>query len=459
MTAPQPPVRGRLAARDARTGLGLDDGSPFHAVLLARLGEGAKPGEEVDEQGWPAVRARVEAALQAVGEGRVVVVADDTDREDEGDLIVAAEHTTAETVSFLLRHTSGLLCVALAGERCDALELPLMVPLGAQAPGDAMGTAFTISVDVLDGTTTGISAGDRAATVRALVDPATRPRDLRRPGHVFPLRAREGGVLRRPGHTEAAVDLARLAGCAPGGLICEVVDPDRSGMARRPQLQRLASRYDLPYLTVADLVLYRRRTERVLQRVADARLPTAYGDFRCLGYRSALDGEEHVALVRGDVSGGGEPVLVRLHSECLTGDAFGSLRCDCGEQLDASLRRVAEAERGVVVYLRGHEGRGIGLTQKLLAYALQDAGRDTVDANLDLGHPADARDYLAGVDVLTDLGVHDVRLLTNNPEKERALRAAGLQVECEPLPTTPTPDNASYLETKRTRMGHRLAPV
>lgn len=444
--------------------MSIDAGSPFHGVLLARLP--SRQDEQVEEaEDWEALRARVEAAVAAFSLGEVVVVADDTDREDEGDLIVAAERTTAETVSFLLQHTSGLLCVALAPERCDALRLPLMVT-GDRADGsvdDAMGTAFTVSVDALATTTTGISAADRAATVRALVDPATAPRDLRRPGHVFPLRARAGGVLERPGHTETAVDLARLAGMAPGGMICEVVDPARSGMARRPQLQRLAARYDLCYLTVADLVTYRRRTESHVLRVAEAQLPTAYGDFRCIGYRSLLDGQEHVALVRGDVTtaqpGAGLPALVRVHSECLTGDAFGSLRCDCGEQLDSSLRRVAAEERGVVLYLRGQEGRGIGIAEKLRAYALQDTGLDTVDANLELGHPVDARDYHVAGQVLADLDVHDVRLLTNNPAKERALRLAGLAVVPEPLPTTPTAHNAAYLETKRTRMGHRAATL
>jgi len=434
---------------------GLADASPFHGVLLARLPGGPGTPEPATED-WPAVRTRVDAALAAFAQGTVLIVADDTDREDEGDLIVAAEHATPESVSFLLQHTSGLLCVALAPERCDELRLPLMVAGGA-GPDDAMGTAFTVSVDALVGTTTGISAADRALTVRALVDEQTRPKDLRRPGHVFPLRARPGGVLERPGHTEAAVDLARLAGLRPGGLICEVVDPARREMARRPQLRRLAARYELPYLTVADLVAYRRGTERIVQRIAEARLPTPYGELTCLGYRSTLDGEEHVALVCGDLAGD-EPVLVRVHSECLTGDAFSSLRCDCGEQLDAALTRVASEGRGAVLYLRGHEGRGIGIAQKLAAYALQDAGRDTVDANLELGHPVDGRDYLVAGQILDDLGVTDVQLLTNNPDKEQALRAAGLTVTAEPLPTTPTAHNAGYLETKRTRMGHRLPP-
>jgi 3,4-dihydroxy 2-butanone 4-phosphate synthase/GTP cyclohydrolase II len=391
----------------------------------------------------------VERAIADIAAGRAVVVVDDEDRENEGDLVVAATKVTPALMAFLVRHTSGVVCVPMEGAELDRLRLPPMTVVNE----DRKRTAYSVSVDARDGISTGISAADRARTVRVLVDSATEPFELTRPGHVFPLRAVEGGVLRRAGHTEAAVDLARLAGLTPAGVIAEVVDEDGS-MARLPRLREFADEHGLALVSIADLVAHRKRTEALVERVAEAKLPTRYGDFRVLGYRSAVDGAEHVALVRGEI-GTGTEVLVRLHSECLTGDVFGSLRCDCGPQLDAALRTVADAGRGVVVYLRGHEGRGIGLLHKLAAYGLQDGGRDTVDANLDLGLPADARDFSVGAQVLGDLGVSSVRLLTNNPAKVAGVEEQGLTVlEQVPLAVHPTPENIGYLRTKRDRMGH-----
>ena len=393
----------------------------------------------------------VEQALQELADGGMVVVVDDEDREDEGDLIMAAEHVTEEDVAFLVRHTSGVLCVALSGERCDELDLPLMVADNTEQQR----TAFTVTVDLAAGTTTGISAADRAATIAALADPAQPAAAFNRPGHVFPLRAREGGVLKRAGHTEAAVDLARLAGLVPAGVLCEIVNDDGT-MARRPQLLRFAAVHGLPIITIADLIRYRRRVDVLVERTGDARVPTPWGEFRCVSYRSELDGTEHVAFVHGDVSAPGE-VLVRVHSECLTGDIFRSLRCDCGPQLEAAMLRVAAAGRGVVVYLRGHEGRGIGLGHKLRAYDLQDAGRDTVDANLDLGVPVDSREYGIGAQILVDLGVRRLVLLTNNPAKYGGLAGYGLEITGrEPLQTVPNPENLVYLRTKKRRLGHLL---
>jgi 3,4-dihydroxy 2-butanone 4-phosphate synthase / GTP cyclohydrolase II len=396
-------------------------------------------------------RARVEEAVAAIARGELVIVQDDTERENEGDLIMAAEKATPAAIAFMIRHTSGLICAPMSGERLDNLALPLMVPTNTEAHR----TAFTVSVDSVRGTSTGISAADRATTIRALVDPETQPGDLARPGHVFPLRAREGGVLARPGHTEAAVDLARLAGLMPAGALAEVMNDDGS-MARRCDLERFAHDHRLTLISVADLIAYRQARETVVRRVAEARLPTPLGAFTAHVFAAEPDGTQHLALVHGD-PGASEAALVRVHSECLTGDVFGSCRCDCGAQLRASLEAVARAGDGVVLYLRGHEGRGIGLGPKLRAYALQDQGRDTVDANLELGFPADRRDYRVAAAILGQLGVQRLRLLTNNPAKCLALAAAGLQVVSRvPLLTPPTPDNVSYLRTKQDRLGHLL---
>ncbi len=394
----------------------------------------------------------IEDALADIAAGRPVVVVDDEDRENEGDLVMAAEHVTPADVAFIVRHTSGVLCVALTGERCDALDLPLMV---GDHNTEQQRTAFTHTVDLAAGTTTGISAADRSATIRGLADTGLDGAAFNRPGHVFPLRAREGGVLKRAGHTEAAVDLARLAGLTPAGAICEVVNDDGT-MARRPDLFRFAREHGLPVITIADLIRYRRRVDVLVERTGDARVPTPWGEFRCISYRSLLDGTEHVAFTRGDVASG-EELLVRVHSECLTGDIFRSLRCDCGPQLESAMARVAAVGRGAVVYLRGHEGRGIGLGHKLRAYDLQDAGRDTVDANLDLGHPVDSREYGVGAQILVDLGAQRLRLLTNNPAKYGGLEGYGLEIVArEPLQTVPNPENLVYLRTKQRRMGHLL---
>jgi 3,4-dihydroxy 2-butanone 4-phosphate synthase/GTP cyclohydrolase II len=393
----------------------------------------------------------IERAVADIRAGRPVVVVDDEDRENEGDLVVAASKVTPELLAFMIRHTSGVVCVPMEGRELDRLKLPPMTYVNE----DRKHTAYAVSVDARDGITTGISAADRARTIRVLVDSATEPYELTRPGHVFPLRAVEGGVLRRTGHTEAAVDLARLAGLNPAGVIAEIVNDDGT-MARLPELRRFADEHGLALVSIADLVAYRRRTETLVERVAEARLPTRHGDFHAVGFRSTVDSAEHLALVRGDL-GDGEAVLVRVHSECLTGDVLGSLRCDCGPQLDAALQTVAEEGRGVVVYLRGHEGRGIGLLHKLAAYGLQDGGRDTVDANLDLGLPADARDFGIGAQILAELGVRSVRLLTNNPAKLVGMAGFGFEVvERVPLPVHLTPENAAYLVTKRDRMGHDL---
>jgi 3,4-dihydroxy 2-butanone 4-phosphate synthase/GTP cyclohydrolase II len=399
----------------------------------------------------------VDAALAELRRGRMVLVVDDEDRENEGDLIMAAELATPESIGFMIRHTSGLLCVGIEERRADQLGLPLMVTEG----DDPRGTAFTVSVDLKHATTTGVSGADRAATIRALVDPATRPGDLSRPGHVFPLRAREGGVLRRAGHTESAVDLCRLAGLRAAGVLAEVTNDDGT-MARRPQLAAFAAEHGLVSITVADLVRHRRRTESLVRREAAGRVPGRHGEFTAVAYRCLIDGGEHVALVLGEVSQPADPqdddpVLVRVHSECLTGDAFGSRRCDCGEQLDAALHKISLAGRGVVVYLRGHEGRGIGLSHKLRAYTLQDSGLDTVDANLALGLPVDSREYGIGAQILRDLGVRRIRLMTNNPAKYRGLAGHGVRiVGREPLIVPPNPDNISYLTAKRSRLDHAL---
>lgn len=392
----------------------------------------------------------IESAIEAIADGRPVLVVDDADRENEGDIIFAADAATDELMGLTVRLGSGVICVAMTGGDLDRLALPPMTAINE----DAKGTAYSVSVDAREGVTTGISAADRALTARLLADPATGREDLARPGHVFPLRARDGGVLVRRGHTEAAVDLCRLAGRTPAGVICEVVEEDGS-MSRLPQLRRLADERGWPLVSIADLVDLRRRSEALVDRVVSTRLPTAAGEFTAHGYRSQVDGSEHVALVHGDVSA--DVPLVRVHSECLTGDVFGSLRCDCGPQLEAAQAAVVEAGAGVVVYVRGHEGRGIGLVDKLRAYAAQDEGADTVDANADLGLPVDARDYTHAAQVLRDLGITRARLLSNNPAKVAALTALGVEVvERVPLPPSVTSDNLHYLRTKRDRMGHDL---
>ncbi len=394
----------------------------------------------------------IEEAVAAVAAGRMVVVVDDEDRENEGDLIIAAEHATPEAMGFFVRHTSGLICAAVTNARADELDLPLMVERNTEAQR----TAFTVTIDYREGTTTGISARDRSLTARSLARPATRPDDLARPGHLHVLRARDGGVLKRAGHTEAAVDLARMAGLAPAGVLCEIVTDDGMGMARRDELEAFAATHDLPLITIADLIRHRRRTEQLVQRTAEARLPTEFGDFRCVAYQSVLDGESHLAFVMGDPAGQ-ENVLVRVHSECLTGDVFGSRRCDCGAQLHGSMRRIADEGLGVVVYLRGHEGRGIGIAHKLQAYELQDSGFDTVDANVELGLPVDSREYGIGAQILVDLGVTTMQLMTNNPAKRGGLEGYGLQiVERVPIHTEPNEENIRYLRTKRDRLGHLM---
>ncbi len=395
----------------------------------------------------------IESAIAEIAAGRAVVVVDDEDRENEGDLIFAAEKATPELVAFMVRYTSGYICVPLPAADADRLDLPPMFRVNQ----DRRGTAYTVTVDAREGVSTGISATDRARTIRLLADPATQEADLSRPGHVVPLRAKDGGVLRRPGHTEAAVDLARLAGLRPVGVLCEIVsETDPRGMARSPELKEFAAAHDLKIITIADLIAYRRRSEKLVERVATARVPLACGEFTAIGYASSYDQREHIAFVYGDI-GDGEDVLIRMHSECLTGDVFGSLRCDCGPQLQASLEAVAKEGRGAVVYIRGHEGRGIGLMHKLQAYQLQDAGRDTLDANLDLGLPADARDYGTGAQILVDLGVHTMRLLTNNPAKRAGIEGYGLKVLGRvPLPVSVNPQNIRYLKTKRDRMGHLI---
>jgi 3,4-dihydroxy 2-butanone 4-phosphate synthase/GTP cyclohydrolase II len=395
----------------------------------------------------------VEAAIEAVRRGEFVVVVDDEDRENEGDLIIAAEKMTPEKMAFMIRYTSGVICQPLEGERLDELQLPLMVSGNENTEGQR--TAFTVSVDARHGVTTGISAADRCATVHTLLDANARPGDLARPGHIFPLRYREGGVLKRAGHTEAAVDLARLADAYPSGVLAEIVNDDGT-MQRLPDLERFAAEHGLVLVTIADLIRYRRHREKLVRRVAEARIPTRHGDFTAHVFESLLDGTEHVAFVRGEVSGKVD-VLVRVHSECLTGDVFGSLRCDCGLQLDTALARVAAEGEGVVVYLRGHEGRGIGLGHKLRAYALQEQGRDTVEANLELGFPADSREYGIGAQILVDLGITTMRLMTNNPSKYGGIEGYGLEiVERVPLVTEANHENLAYLLTKQRKLGHLL---
>jgi 3,4-dihydroxy 2-butanone 4-phosphate synthase / GTP cyclohydrolase II len=397
---------------------------------------------------------QVHDAIDAIRRGEIVVVVDDEHRENEGDLVMAAEKATPEKLAFFIEHTSGLICVPMDAARADDLALPPMVATSTER----MGTAFTVSVDGRHHTTTGISGYDRCTTIRALADPATKPDDLARPGHVFPLRAAAGGVLQRVGHTEAAVDLSRLAGLEPVGVICEIVDERRTGMARAPELERFAAEHGLRMISIADLIRHRRRVETQVRRVerTTVPIPTAHGTFEMSIFESILDGAHHVVLSMGAIAGAAD-VLVRVHSECLTGDIFGSLRCDCGDQLDAAMRRIAAAGQGVIVYLRGHEGRGIGLSHKLRAYALQDRGFDTLDANLVLGLPADNREFGTGAQILAELGVTTMRLMTNNPAKYDALSAFGLEItERVKVVTASNPHNLAYLRTKRERMGHLI---
>jgi 3,4-dihydroxy 2-butanone 4-phosphate synthase/GTP cyclohydrolase II len=397
------------------------------------------------------VFSSIPEAIAEISQGRMVIVVDDADRENEGDLIMAAERVTPEAIAFIVRHTSGVICMPVIGDRLDELEIPLMVA----ANTDTRRTAFTVSVDARTGVTTGISATDRARTIRAVIDPVTEAGDLSRPGHIFPLRYREGGVLKRAGHTEAAVDLARLAGLYPAGVLCETVNEDGS-MARLPDLVVFARTHGLKIISIADLIEYRRRHEVLVEKVAEAVIPTRFGEFRSIAYESTVDDRTHVALVRGEMEDG-VGILTRVHSECLTGDVFGSLRCDCGGQLDRAMELIAAEGRGVVLYIRGHEGRAIGITHKLRAYELQDRGRDTVEANLELGFPPDQRDYGIGAQILYDLGVRSMRLLTNNPEKRAGLEGHGLSIdERIPLQTDPTPQNVGYLRAKREKLGHLL---
>ena len=392
----------------------------------------------------------IERAVADFRDGKAIVVVDDEDRENEGDIIFAASKATPELMAFLVRYSSGLVCAPITGEILDRLAIPLMTPHNREK----MRTAYTVSIDARDGITTGISASDRARTCRVLADSATEPFELNQPGHIIPLRAKPGGVLERAGHTEAAVDFARLAGLTPAGVIGEVLNDDGTLM-RAPELREFADRHGIALVSIEDLQVYRRLHESQVDRLATTRLPTEFGEFTALGYRDRIEGSEHIALIHGDP--GTEDVLVRIHSECLTGDVFGSRRCDCGPQLELSMTEITAAGAGVVVYLRGHEGRGIGLLHKLQAYALQDAGSDTVDANVQLGFGEDERDYAAGAQILRDLGITSVRLLTNNPDKTTAIEAYGVKVsERLPLLIAPTEDSLRYLQTKAERMGHDL---
>ena len=408
-------------------------------------GTGTAPREE---SGF----ATIPEAVAAIARGEIVVVVDDEDRENEGDLIMAAEFATPEKIAFFLHHTSGYICAPITSERARELDLPPMVVQNTES----MRTAFLVTVDYRHGTSTGISAFDRSTTIKAMVDPATRPGDLARPGHIAPLEAREGGVLKRAGHTEAAVDLARLAGLYPAGVLCEIVDENKMDMARVPELKRFAAQHDLLLISIADLVRYRRQNEKLVRRIAEARIPTRWGDFTAYVYESVLDGEQHVAMVKGAVAGESD-VLVRVHSECLTGDVFGSMRCDCGTQIDTAMTRIAEEGRGVVVYLRGHEGRGIGIGHKIRAYGLQDEGMDTVEANEALGLPVDSREYGIGAQILNDLGITTMQLITNNPSKFGGLEGFGLEITGRvSIPAEPNVHNERYLRTKNEQLGHLI---
>ena len=393
----------------------------------------------------------IREAIDAIAAGKFVVVVDDEDRENEGDLIIAVESVTAEDMAFMVKYTSGVVCCAITNERADALHLPLMVANNTEA----MGTAFTISVDVAEGTSTGISASDRSLTCKALANGHIAASGFARPGHVFPLRARAGGVLKRAGHTEAAVDLATMAGLAPAGVLCEIVSDDGT-MARLPELIEFAQTHGIPIISIADMIRYRNRHERLVERFSSARIPTIYGEFSAHIYRSSLDDVEHLAFVFGEVNENEIP-LVRVHSECLTGDVLGSLRCDCGSQLDLAMKLVAENGSGAIIYLRGHEGRGIGLGHKMRAYALQDEGMDTVDANVALGFAPDSREYGIGAQIIADLGIQKMRILTNNPAKYGGLQGYNLEiVERVPLISDSNPENVRYLQTKEERMGHLM---
>lgn len=395
--------------------------------------------------------APIEDVIAAMARGEIVVIVDDEDRENEGDFIMAAEHATPEKLAFIVRYSTGVVCAPLTDERCDDLRLPLMVEQNTESQR----TAFTDTVDLMDGITTGISAADRAATLRGLADPTLSYQSFARPGHIFPLRARPGGVLKRAGHTEAGVDLARLAGCQPAAVICEIQNDDGT-MMRLPDLRKFCAEHGLLLSSIAQLIEYRRHNERLVERMGEATVPTEHGTFTCVAYKSTIDNIEHLAFVKGTITGT-EPVLVRVHSECLTGDVFGSRRCDCGPQLDAAMKIVHDAGAGVIVYLRGHEGRGIGIGHKIRAYSLQDEGFDTVDANTELGLPVDSREYGIGAQILADLGVRELRLMTNNPAKYGGLGGYGLKVvERVSLNTVPTPENEAYLRTKRERMGHHI---
>ncbi len=394
--------------------------------------------------------ASIPEAIEDLRQGKFIIIVDDENRENEGDLCIAAEKVTPEAINFMAKYARGLICLAIIGQRLDELRLPLMT----HANTSLHGTAFAVSVDAKHGVTTGISAHDRAVTIRTILDPNTKPEDLAYPGHMFPLRARDGGVLVRAGHTEAAVDLCRLAGLYPAGVICEIMNEDGS-MARMPELEEMASRFGLKIVSVADLIAYRRRHEKLVRKVAEARLPTKYGEFTVMAYKSEIDPDEHLALVKGKINPE-EPVLVRVHSQCTTGDVFGSLRCDCGQQIDLAMKAIEAEGRGVFLYMR-QEGRGIGLHNKVKAYALQDQGLDTVEANERLGFPPDLRDYGIGAQILADLGVRKMRLLTNNPRKVVGLAGYGLEiVETVPLVAPPNPENFHYLETKQKKLGHLL---
>jgi 3,4-dihydroxy 2-butanone 4-phosphate synthase/GTP cyclohydrolase II len=394
--------------------------------------------------------ATIPEAIEDIKAGRFVIVVDDEDRENEGDLVIAAEKVMAESINFMAKYGRGLICMPMTGERLDALRIPMM----SSNNTSKFGTPFAVAVEAREGTTTGISTADRARTVQVMVDPKTRPEDILMPGHMFPLRARDGGVLVRAGQTEATVDLARMAGLQPAGVLCEIMNEDGT-MARMPQLEEFAKKHGLKIISVADLIAYRYRHERLVQRVAEAKLPTPFGDFKVIAYKSSTDPDEHLAMVMGDVATD-EPVLVRVHSQCLTGDVFHSLRCDCGEQIELAMKRIAAEGRGVVLYMR-QEGRGIGIHNKIKAYALQDEGLDTVEANISLGFKPDLRDYGVGAQILADLGVRNMRLMTNNPKKMSGLESFGLKItEQLPITTQPNPHNRRYLQTKQNKMGHLL---